>query len=184
MFLSFLPLAAQRSIRCTVLAGFALGMPALALAQAPRLQDMAPATGFASAAVPQAAGDENASGPAHAAPVCAAELPAPLGMSVVTFNGQVRKNGYLLVWTMFSSTNSPAFAVESSADGVSFQNVTEVAPDGSNATINTYCCLDATPAAKATAQRYYRLRQLNPDGTVAFSPVVALRRAASSQRSL
>lgn len=64
--------------------------------------------------------------------------------------------------------------MERASDGVTFDEVSRVAAAGSSARARQYQYLDASAPAGTS---YYRLRQVDLDGTVAYSPVVALSRA-------
>lgn len=163
---------AVRVLRRAVLAGFVFGMPALASAQGHAPGDAVTLVGN-EAPVETAGGSDE--------PLCAA-LVAPTEATVTAFDGRVRKNGFLLVWTTAREVMSATFVVEASGDGLLFETLTEVVADGSSAAPGTYCCLDATPAALATARRYYRLRQANADGSMTFSPVIAVNRPVGAQR--
>jgi hypothetical protein len=101
---------------------------------------------------------------------------APLPVVLVSFTGQAQSTGSQLAWATASELNSAYFAVERSADGQAFSQVAQVAAAGNCATARTYAYLDATAPAGTS---YYRLRQVDQDGTVAYSPVVVLSRAVA-----
>jgi hypothetical protein len=101
-------------------------------------------------------------------------LIAPLPVELVSFTGQAQATGNNLAWTTASEINSAYFAVERASDGVTFDEVSRVAAAGSSAQARQYQYLDASAPAGTS---YYRLRQVDLDGTVAYSPVVALSRA-------
>jgi hypothetical protein len=62
--------------------------------------------------------------------------------------------------------------VERSPDGVAWQELGRVAAAGSSSTARSYGYLDA--AAPAGTLVYYRLHQVDLDGTAAYSPVRAV----------
>ena len=62
--------------------------------------------------------------------------------------------------------------VERSAQGAIFEAVCEVAAQGTAAQPTAYAAEDARPLA---GRSYYRLRQVDLDGRVSFSPVLAVR---------
>ena len=103
-------------------------------------------------------------------------LIAPLPVELVAFSGQALATGHQLSWTTASEVNSAYFAVERSVDGVAFAEVSQVAAAGSSATTRAYQYLDAAPLAGTS---YYRLHQVDRDGTSAYSAVVALGRASA-----
>jgi hypothetical protein len=84
-----------------------------------------------------------------------------------------------LAWATASEVNSQAFEVERSLDGVAFSKVGQVAAAGTTTTARTYALLDAQLPTGAS-QLYYRLRQVDQDGTAHYSPVRAVALAAAS----
>ena len=85
-----------------------------------------------------------------------------------------------LAWATASEKNSASFEVERSADGRTFARVGMVAAAGTSSAPRSYALLDASlPARQPTL--YYRLRQVDADGTFSYSPVraVALKDAIS-----
>jgi hypothetical protein len=65
--------------------------------------------------------------------------------------------------------------VESSADGQHFSRLGTVPGQGTTAQSHTYALTDYTLARYGAATVYYRLRQVDRDGTAAVSPVRAVR---------
>ena len=85
-----------------------------------------------------------------------------------------------LAWATALEKNSQAFEVERSLGGTSFERIGTVAAAGSSSSPRRYELLDSQLPAGAT-QLYYRLRQVDRDGSVSYSPVraVALKGAAT-----
>ncbi|MBH8558496.1 FG-GAP-like repeat-containing protein [Hymenobacter negativus] len=85
-----------------------------------------------------------------------------------------------LAWATASEQNSQAFEVERSTNGVAFATIGTVTAAGTSSTARAYELLDAKLPADA-ALLYYRLRQMDLDGTFSYSPVrtVALVGAAT-----
>ncbi|AWM33123.1 FG-GAP repeat domain-containing protein [Hymenobacter nivis] len=102
--------------------------------------------------------------------------PAPLPVTLTAFTGQATARANVLRWATASEKNSARFVIER-AVGAEFVAVGSVAAAGSSSALS-YEFADATGLAAGTA--YYRLRQEDPDGTVAYSPVVAIVRAAGA----
>ncbi len=67
--------------------------------------------------------------------------------------------------------NNAYFEVQRSADGQSFAAIGKVQGSGTTSTGATYSFSDTRPVASLT---YYRLRQVDMDGTEAFSAVVTV----------
>jgi hypothetical protein len=101
-----------------------------------------------------------------------AACPLPVVLTAFAARYQASQ-GTQLNWATASELHSEAFVVESqsTAAGDAWQAVGRLAAAGSSVTPRQYHFLDARPLA---GTRYYRLRQLDQDGTVAYSPVVAV----------
>lgn len=96
----------------------------------------------------------------------------PLPVVLTTLTAQRRGGaGARCAWATASEVNSRGFDVERSLDGHTFATLGTVAAAGTSATTHTYAFLDAHAPTTAA---YYRLRQLDLDGTAAYSPVVAV----------
>lgn len=74
-----------------------------------------------------------------------------------------------LDWATASEVNNDYFEVQRSPDGRSFEVAGRVRGHGSSLQTHAYSFVDAAPGAAAT--HYYRLRQVDHDGTSSFSPV-------------
>ncbi len=101
----------------------------------------------------------------------AALTASPLPVVLTAFTGQATSAGNQLSWATATEQNSRRFEVERSADGNTFAQLGSVAAAGTSTVARTYQFLDAAAPAGLS---YYRLRQVDLDGTVAYSPVVAL----------
>ncbi len=104
----------------------------------------------------------------------------PLPVQLTAFGARYQSGrGTLLSWATATELNSASFVVESQsyAPDSTWQAVARVAAAGHSTTPRQYQALDARPLA---GTRYYRLRQLDLDGTVAFSPVVSVAAAATA----
>jgi hypothetical protein len=84
-------------------------------------------------------------------------------------------------WSTASEKNSAHFIVERSLNGETFQALGKVAGQGTSTAAHSYSWRDEQPAA-GTA--YYRLRQVDTDGTTAFSPVVAVAGGAAAPATI
>ncbi|MGI4884000.1 MAG: T9SS type A sorting domain-containing protein, partial [Janthinobacterium lividum] len=93
----------------------------------------------------------------------------PLPVQLVQFTAQASGPAAVrLAWATASEVNSARFEVERSRDGVAFHKIGEVVAAGRSTTARTYGLTDASAPA---GQLYYRLRQVDQDGTAAYSPV-------------
>jgi hypothetical protein len=100
--------------------------------------------------------------------------PVPLPVSLTSFSAVPQGAGVAVSWATASEVNNAGFDVQRSADGATFTTLATVAGAGTTQTSRRYAYLDAAPL-RATG--YYRLRQLDLDGTATYGPVVAVRAA-------
>jgi hypothetical protein len=101
----------------------------------------------------------------------------PLPVELMTFTGE-RKNGTaVLSWVTATEVNNQKFIIERSGDLSDWQIIGEVAGAGNSVSINNYSFTDYTPLA---GKVYYRLRQVDINGTFAYSNVVAVQIAGHS----
>ena len=103
--------------------------------------------------------------------------PGPLPVVLTSFTGQAGSAGNVLRWTTASEANSAYFEVERSVDGQEFAKIGQLAAAGTTSAARSYQFTDAAAAATS----YYRLRQVDFDGTATYSSVVTL--AATAARS-
>ncbi len=116
------------------------------------------------------------------------ELVGPLGgtlpVQLASFTAERQgPDRAVLRWTTASERNSARFVVERSADGLAFEEAGQVAAAGTSTRPRAYAWPDPQPLRTLV---YYRLRQLDQDGTATLSPVVALAppSAAAAQATL
>ncbi len=98
----------------------------------------------------------------------------PLPVELSAFTAAV--TGYeavRLAWHTASEKNSDRFEVERSQDGQTFAAIGKVAAAGTSLLPHTYELLDGKLPPATTL--YYRLRQVDADGTASYSPVRAVR---------
>jgi hypothetical protein len=109
-------------------------------------------------------------------PVVAA---APLPVALVDFTAQAQGGGVSLAWHTASEVGSDRFDVERSTDGTTFGKLGAVAAHGTTTQAHAYAFRDAQLPSGAT-MLYYRLRQVDLDGSVHFSPVRSVAIAMSA----
>ncbi|QKG56064.1 T9SS type A sorting domain-containing protein [Hymenobacter sp. BRD128] len=107
----------------------------------------------------------------------AATCPLPVQLAAFSASYQPSQ-GTLLSWITASELNSAAFVVESQDDpaAAAWQAVAQEAAAGTSATPRQYQARDARPLA---GTRYYRLRQVDQDRQVTYSPVVSVSATAT-----
>ncbi|AHJ95882.1 hypothetical protein Hsw_0287 [Hymenobacter swuensis DY53] len=109
------------------------------------------------------------------APVLVFPLSTPLPVELMQFSAMPEGlQAVRLNWATASEVNSAHFEVQRSLDGRTFVAVGTVAAAGSSMASRRYTLLDAWPPAVAVL--YYRLRQVDQDGTFSYSPVRVVSR--------
>ena len=107
---------------------------------------------------------------AHLSDWTLGNLANPLPVQLVRFEAVRQGSQVLLTWATASERNSKGFGVEASADGRQFQAVGFVPSASANSTTpQAYRFVDAPEMAAGT--RYYRLKQLDLDGTSTYTLV-------------
>ena len=98
---------------------------------------------------------------------------APLPVELSEFVATRRGTAAQLSWATASEKNNRGFEVQVSTDGRNFQTLAFVEGAGTCSSPKRYRYFDSQPGKAAL--RYYRLRQLDTDGSSSFSPVRTLR---------
>lgn len=97
----------------------------------------------------------------------------PLPVIFSSFTATNTSNGVVLDWATLSEWNADYFAVERSEDGINYQTAGYVKAAGNSTTRQAYQFVDASaPYGKV----YYRLRQVDLDGTNNFSERIFMNR--------
>lgn len=107
--------------------------------------------------------------------------PLPVALTSFQAQRQPMATAVALKWATASEKNSDYFEVQRSLNGETFATVTTVAAQGSRAKASYYTATDASASA---GQLYYRLRQVDTDGTAAYSPVVVIAPLQSLSKSV
>jgi hypothetical protein len=98
--------------------------------------------------------------------------PATLPVKLTGFNGTITPQGALLKWATSYEFNNAKYVIEKSATGAngSYQPVGEVAASTSELASKNYSYTDAS--FKSGDAAFYRLKQVDIDGTSTYSKVV------------
>ena len=89
---------------------------------------------------------------------------------------RMTKSSINLVWATANELNNDHFDVQRSATGDAFETIGSVKGQGNSITAHDYAFVDSRPLAGLS---YYRLRQVDADGSSDFSPVATVQSAAS-----
>jgi uncharacterized repeat protein (TIGR01451 family) len=99
----------------------------------------------------------------------------PLPVELTVFTAKALRNvSSQLDWATASEKNNDHFDVERSLNGRDFVKIGEVKGQGSKTSPTEYALTDAN-VAKLASTLYYRLKQVDADGTSSYSPVRTVR---------
>ena len=99
----------------------------------------------------------------------------PLPVELTAFTATAKSLDALLAWNTASEKNSDYFDVERSLNGTDFVKIDEVKGQGSTSSATDYARTDVGIGAKVEGLVYYRLKQVDTDGTSSYSPVRSVR---------
>ncbi|MBL7776054.1 MAG: T9SS type A sorting domain-containing protein, partial [Saprospiraceae bacterium] len=92
----------------------------------------------------------------------------PLPVQLTYFSAKARLGDVLLNWMTASEKNNAFFAIERSAEGQIFETIGQLNGAGTTQLVQRYEFVDAAPLKGVN---FYRLRQVDYDGMVAYSPM-------------
>ena len=91
-------------------------------------------------------------------------------VELVSFNAEVDENRIKLKWETASEINNSGFVVERSGDNNSFERIGFIEGKGTTTEKQEYTFIDASITGKG--KFYYRLKQVDLDGTETYSDVI------------
>ncbi len=94
-------------------------------------------------------------------------------VELTSFNYNIDKNGVNLVWNTATELNNNGFEVQRSFDGFNFSTVGFVKGYGTTSEEHNYSYIDK-PAASGAATIYYRLKQIDFDGSSNYSSTLTV----------
>lgn len=96
----------------------------------------------------------------------------PVPVELVFFEGEkIEGNFVVLHWQTATEINNAGFEVERSQDGLNWQTLDFVKGHATTLEVKNYKWQDDTPLAGVS---YYRLRQLDQDGSEEYSPIISI----------
>lgn len=111
----------------------------------------------------------------------------PLPVELISFTArwveESREQQAILRWQTAYEQNSDYFQIERSSDGINFTSVARVAASGNTVSARWYEYIDLIPDATAKVI-FYRLRQVDSDGTEHLTRSVALTRQHSDESAV
>lgn len=102
-------------------------------------------------------------------------VPTPLSVRWVSVTAQRVKADVQVHWKTATEQNNQHFEIERSTDGQTFASVGQVAPASATSSYShDYAYLDAGAAEGGSPRLYYRIKQVDVDGTASYSTVVTI----------
>jgi hypothetical protein len=100
-----------------------------------------------------------------------AAIAVPIGLS--SFTAQLDQKNVITQWTTATETNNDYFIVERSVDGINYTEASKHIPGAGNSEIKrNYSFIDNNPVKGSI--NYYRLHQVDYNGTTSLSNIVAI----------
>lgn len=97
------------------------------------------------------------------------EVNGTLAVSLLSFTGMATGNAAVLQWTTSSETDHKYFELQRSQDGISFSTITTISGLGNSSSGHLYSYTDMQPLSGGN---YYRLKQIDINGRIAYSAVI------------
>lgn len=104
-----------------------------------------------------------------------------LPIELIDFNGFAENGFNLLKWTTAVEINNDYFEIEKSLNGVLFEKIAQVTGAGNSNTVKNYEFIDNDDYKGIT---YYRLKQIDYNGTMSYSSVVAIKQSLGAEVSV
>ncbi len=95
-----------------------------------------------------------------------------LPVELINFEATPIKDNVVIRWSTASETNNNFFTVERSSDGIKFEVIQILQGAGSSTIRNDYTTVDDSPYKGIS---YYRLKQIDFDGTISYSNIVPVK---------
>lgn len=94
----------------------------------------------------------------------------PLPVELISFKAdRTERSGVVLSWITATETNNARFEIQTSTDGMIWHSAGSVKGGGNSAEIRNYSFTHTNPSV---GQNYYRLRQVDDDGTYSMSGII------------
>lgn len=102
----------------------------------------------------------------------------PLTAEMTAFEGRAEITGHHLFWNTASEINNEKFLLQHSTDAIHFETIVELAGAGTVSSPRNYDYLDENAP---TGVSYYRLKQVDYDGSFVMSRIVSLEKVTPGQ---
>ncbi|MBT8378641.1 MAG: T9SS type A sorting domain-containing protein [Ignavibacteria bacterium] len=110
-----------------------------------------------------------------------AQLPAVIPVELISFTASVNENNVTLLWQTATETNNSGFQLERSKDNKGYKQITFVPGSGSTTEPKGY---GYTDNSVNNGTYYYRLKQVDFDGSFSFSKLIEVNVGLPSEFTL
>ena len=105
----------------------------------------------------------------------------PLPVELLFFNAQLHESIVDISWATASELNSDSFMLERASDGLNFVTIAQAGAAGYSNQLQNYSSIDNSPLPGLS---YYRLKQIDYDGTETYSKVVSVYNGLSENHPI
>lgn len=98
----------------------------------------------------------------------------PLPVELVYFKGDTKNSTINLSWETASEKNNEYFVVERSENARTFEGIAKISGHKTTGSVNKYAYEDREAVSRDNSLFYYRLKQVDLDGTSTYSSIIAL----------
>ena len=98
-------------------------------------------------------------------------IPSAVPVELISFNAVIENGNVRLNWYTASETNNAGFKIERSNDGSNYEEIFFIGGNGTTTNRNVYSYLDESVSSGVY---YYRLKQVNFDGSFEYLNVIAV----------
>lgn len=95
----------------------------------------------------------------------------PLPVTLVSFTGKVVEQTVALKWVTTQEINASHFELQRSGNAKNFESIGKIDAEGESKAVVNYGFVDQTPLS---GTNYYRLKQIDRDGTYSFSKAISI----------
>lgn len=103
-----------------------------------------------------------------------------LPVTWLSFDARLIDNKINLLWRTANELNNDLFEVERSENGIEFEKIGTVKGNGNTLSVSTYLFVDDYLQQAEKAILYYRIRQIDYDGTFSFSDIKTINLHSST----
>ncbi|MCE6990019.1 metallophosphoesterase [Dyadobacter sp. CY323] len=99
-----------------------------------------------------------------------------LPVKLISFDGVADDaNQVTLKWVTSFEQNASQFVIERSTDSITFVEISKIPAQGNSQGTSSYAAIDSTAGNQHSEKYYYRLKQIDQDGTYIYSKMIVVK---------